>query len=386
MHFSFGRNILYIFFIFFILFVFLFATPDLSKVEANKPFNPFLAGNSIGEPAIELGSVVVEKEDLTIDLRELANFQRSQIIEFTSEYSPRLAFVEAVYKIRNDKEPQNITLTFFGDLMTFKPNTKSGIWLNGQEIKIDEFDSNEKDLPINWGIPNFTPSINGSWRIPYRPLIKSSTIKFKLEVPTGSHSLKVCYFAQPSTYLQGEETIPWQFVYVLSPARDWVGFSNLDTTIYIPKGWRFSSNVKLTAEGEKIKGAWQALPSNSLSLTVQVPSPEFFKLGPFAWLIGLILCLTVGKIMGKTLKLYNRNLLLAMPVSVILGIVWVLLIFLLMTHDQNQLKLLVGEAQIARPNNSFVKIASLPFAFTIGVALTQVTAFFSHRNVVESKS
>ncbi|MBI4853982.1 MAG: hypothetical protein HY819_19465 [Acidobacteria bacterium] len=374
------------FVIFFIFFIFLFAIFSLDTTQASRPFNPFLAGNSIGEPTIDLGSVVVEGETLNIDLRELVNFKRSQMIEFTSEYSPRLAFIETLYKIRNDKAPQNITLTFFGDIMSFTPNTKSGVWLNDQAVVMENFDPTEKDLPINWGIPNFTPSVNGNWRIPYRPLIKSPIVKFNLEVPTGTHTLKVAYFAQPSTYLQGEETIPWQFVYVLTPARDWVGFSNLDTTIYIPKGWQFSSNVKLTAEGEMLKGSWQSLPANSLSLTIQIPSPNFFKLGILAWLIGLALCLSLGNLTGKLLRRYKKSLVLAMPISFILGIIWVLLVFFLVSYDQNHLKFLVGENQLARPNNSFVKIASLPFAFTLGVALTQITAFFSHRNIVENKS
>lgn len=383
--FRFKKKFLFIPFVFLIFLSALLSFP-LKEVNASKPFNPFLAGNSIGEPMIDLGSVIVEKETLTIDLRELANFERSKMIEFTSEFSPRLAFIETLYKIRNDKESQNITLTFFGDAMSFMPNTKSGVWLNDTLVNLENFDTAEKDLPINWGIPNFTPSVNGNWRIPYRPLLKSPTIKFKVEVPTGNHTLRVAYFAQPSTYLQGEETIPWQFVYVLTPARDWVGFSNLDTKIYIPKGWKFASNIKLTSEGETVKGSWQSLPSSSLSLTVQIPSPSFFKLGILAWVIGLAIALTSGTLLGKLLALYKRSLALAMPVALLSGIVWVLLVFFLMSYDQNQLKLLVGESQLARPNNSFVKIASLPFAFVLGVALTQVAAFFSHRNVVEKKS
>ncbi|KAF0247389.1 MAG: hypothetical protein FD167_3210 [bacterium] len=382
--FRFKKNILLIPFVFFIFLSAIFSI-NPKRVNAARPFNPFLAGNSIGEPMMDLGSVFVEKETLTIDLRELANFQRSQTLEFTSEYSPRLALVQTLYKIRNDKEPQNITLTFFGDIMSFKP-TNTGVWLNEQAINMENFDTTEKELPINWGIPNYTPSVQGSWRIPYRPLIKSPNIEFKVQIPTGSHTLRVSYFAQPSTYLQGEETIPWQFVYVLTPARDWVGFTGLDTTIYIPKGWQYASNIKLTSEGEKIIGAWQSLPSNCLSLTVQIPRPNFFKLGILAWFFGLMLCLSIGILTGKLFRLYKCSLVFAIPISIISGVIWASLIFFLMSYDQNHLRLLVGENQLARPNNSFVKIASLPFAFTIGLALTQIAAFFSHRNIVENKS
>lgn len=376
-----------IFFIFFIFLIFLSASFSSTPVlSANRPFNPFLAGNSIGEPMMDLGSVVVEKETLTIDLRGLANFQRSQMIEFTSEYSPRLALVQAVYKVRNDKEPQNISLTLFGDMMSFKPNTNTGVWLNDQAIDMQAFDSTEKELPISWGIPNYTPSVKGEWRVPYRPLLKTPTLEFKLQIPTGSHTIRICYLAQPSTYLQGEDTMPWQFVYVLTPARDWVGFTGLDATIYIPKGWQFASNLKLNSDAEKIHGTWQSLPSNSLALTVQIPTPSFFKFGILALLFGPIFCLALGNFTGKILKRYGYSLVLAIPISLLAGIIWASLIFFMMSYDQNQLKLLVGENQLARPNNSFVKIASLPFAFTLGIALAQVAAFFSHRNIVETKS
>ncbi len=383
--FRFKKNILLTPFIFFIFSSVIFSiNPKI--VNAARPFNPFLAGNSIGEPMIDLGSVFIEKETLTIDLRGLSSFQRSQMLEFTSEYSPRLALVQTLYKIRNDKESQNITLTFFGDIMSFKPNTNTGVWLDEQAINMEPFNSTEKELPINWGIPNYTPSVQGGWRIPYRPLIKSPNIEFKVQIPKGSHTLRVSYFAQPSTYLQGEETIPWQFVYVLTPARDWVGFTGLDATIYIPKGWQYASNTKLTSEGEKITGTWQSLPANSLSLTVQIPSPSFFKLGIIAWLMGLMLCLSIGILTGKLFRLYKFSLVFAIPISIVSGIIWASLIFFLMSYDQNHLRFLVGENQLARPNNSFVKIASLPFAFAIGLGLTQIAAFFSHRNVVENKS
>lgn len=373
----------FLFIIFFFVSILLILNPTANC--ANRPFNPFLSGNPIGEPMVSLGSVAIEKEILTVDLRELANFQRNQAIEFLADTSTRLITVETTYKLVNSGSAQNVTFTFFGDESTFKAGTNTGLWLDDQAVAIEFFDSEEKQLPLSWGIPINTPAVEKDWKIPYRPSVKSSSIRFKLEVPSGKHNVKVRYMAQPSTYLLGDQTIPWQFVYMLTPARDWVGFTGLDATIYIPKGWEFNSNLTLNSDGEKITGSWLSLPANALTLTVRTPVPNVFSVSIFAWLLGPGLCLFAGTMIGKLMRRYNKSLALAIPLSILIGVGWSSLIFLSMTYDQNHLKTLVGEHQLCRPNGSFIKIASFPIIMAVGIVLAQVSAFFSHRNVVESK-
>lgn len=372
-------------FVFIFLTVFFASTYSINAANEIRIFNPFLSGNPIGEPIADLSSVVIEKESLTLDLRNLVNFHRNQILEFTSEHSPRLVTIETIYQVRNDKEEQAISLTFFADTMSFSSNN-TGVWLNDQAITDFSFDPTEKDLPINWGIPNNTPSIDGTWLVAYRPQLKSGSIRFNLSIPTGTHKIRVCYLAQPTTYLQGDETIPWQIVYSLTQTRDWVGFKSLDATIYIPKGWQFASNNKLNNEDGKLTATWLTPPSNSLALTVQTPIPRFFKTSFLAWLLSPILCLLLGKLIGKLLYQYKQTLILSIPISISLGAIWALSIYFSMTYDQDHLKFLVGENQLTRPSGSFIKIATLPIAFALGFVLTQATAFFSHRNIVEKKT
>ncbi len=371
-------------FLFIILFFLVLLIPN-PITAANRPFNPFLSGNAIGEPTISLGTVILERETVTVDLRGLANFQRSQAIEFLADTSPRLIVMESTYKVTNKGDSQSVGFTFFGDDSTFKAGTNTGLWIDDQAVPIESFDTEQKQLPLSWGIPINTSAIEKEWKVPYRPSVRSSSIYFKVEVPSGSHLIKVRYLAQPSTYLLGDGSIPWQFVYILTPARDWVGFTGLDATIYIPKGWEFASNVVLNNDGEKLTGSWPTLPTNALSLTVRTPVPNFFPISTFAWLLGPVMCLALGSIVGAFMKRQGRNLALAIPISVFLGVAWASLIFFSMSYDQNHLKALVGENQLCRPNGSFIKIASFPIIMALGIVLAHVSAFFSHRNVVENK-
>ena len=109
------------------------------RLNANYAEKPFHTGRPAGEPK-GLGSVVIERESLTIDLRPLATLQP--------------ATVEATYRLRNDGATCSGELIFVSG-SAVKPEDVR-IQLNGQPIPCTA--ASLPQLPDRWRPPATTPA------------------------------------------------------------------------------------------------------------------------------------------------------------------------------------------------------------------------------------
>ncbi len=192
----------------------------------------------------------IDRETLTLDLRGLA------------DGGP--ALIEATYQVYNTGATLTTDLVF---IVGSQLGEGSGVWLDGQEVPHERDAPHEK--PPSWLPPRTTPGIDGGKPLHYSASGKA--LAFEVTLPTGAHQLRVKYDAKASSYSGNSPSLYWQLGYVLAPARDWGGFSDLQVKVVLPTGWSAASEPTLDRQGDELVGAFQEIPADVLALTVQAP-------------------------------------------------------------------------------------------------------------------
>lgn len=331
--------------------------------------NPVKEGSAIGEPSGDLKSIRIEREQLTLDLRPLA------------QGSP--AVIEAIYKVRNEGEGRTIELIFVANAMTADGG---GVWLDEQAVASQSAEA--KALPESWQPPKTTPSIEGDTPLSYHA-DKKGAITFRLALTPGQHVIRVRYQAQATAHSTSKSpNVYWQLGYVLSPARQWAGFGGLDAKVLLPAGWKAASAPAMKREGDSLTGTWNELPADAIALTVQSPpasSALYTVLKGLVFIFGLMVCLALGWFMGGWLGRRRRTSAWALPLSLISAFVWALAFFLSYVATLNAIKEKAG-SQVAWTygyGDIFIAMFYLFLMVPLGLVLTQVVAFLAARRAAK---
>lgn len=252
----------------------------LANMAARRP--EARAGEEVREPFGLFESVHIEREALLVDLRPLADL--------------RPAVVEATYRVRNDGEARAVELVFVADGLSTggaeggwvwrdsawvrdpraTPTAEPGVWLDGQKVE-GARDEASTELPEDFRPPSETPSLYESEEdLPYETNSRG-TIVFRVTLAPGRHTFVVRYAARPSAFSDTlSHEINWQLGYVLAPAKRWESFGGLDAKVLLPEGWRAASEPALRREGDALVNSWDALPADSLAITLKTSERTTF--------------------------------------------------------------------------------------------------------------
>ncbi len=240
-------------------------------------------GDPVGEPR-GLRQVAIVREELAIDLRPLAAAQPVR--------------VEATYRLYNNGPPRRLDLVFVSgapDVSEFE------VRLGGRVLESREVPREQVGRPESWKQPESVRGIEGK---PVYLMYENSSplVAFTVDLPSGASTLTARYRARAAGTDERSVAATWVFAYVLSPAREWGSFGDLEVTAYLPDGWQHASATPLEREGDVLRGRFTGLPADSLAVAVRAPvGPEFqwaiyrsvglFALavvagGAFCWLAG----------------------------------------------------------------------------------------------------
>lgn len=237
---------------------------------------PSRRGQTGAEPT-GLEQIFILRESLNIDLRRL---------EEARSDDGQLILVEAVYELENRGEERRLELVFaFGS--AFKDFR---VWLDDQPVGSRPV--RLKEQPRSWDMPATTPWLDGR-QLGYAGSSSASygghdSQSFNPVVPPGRHRLRAGYSVTPSRYASSPIWY-WQFAYILAPAREWGGFGGLDVTVSAPRGWTVVTEPKLTPEGVDLKGRFDQLPADVLTLTARAPVPVYYDLANYFFLLLFLL-------------------------------------------------------------------------------------------------
>jgi hypothetical protein len=273
----------------------------LVPAQAQANIGPRWWGDRVAEP-IGLGSVAIAHEQLTIDLRPLAQVEPAR--------------VEVVYQLSNGGAPKKLDLLFISGAAAV---SEFQVRLGDQLLKSTPLSMEErfqfvKEEPKEWKTPTTLPGISGKETyIHQRSLFEEGgPVAFSVTLPSGASTLRVCY----RTRAAGADeyyypTTTWQFPYILAPARAWASFGGLDVTVYLPAGWQSASEPALEREGDTLRGSFSSLPADVLSVAARVPvGPEFER--TIHWYTGLYVLAVLGGggvcwLAGRTLGRYRAR-------------------------------------------------------------------------------
>jgi hypothetical protein len=352
------------------------------------------AGEEVREPFGPFKSVHIEREALLIDLRPLADL--------------RPAVVEATYRVRNDGEARAVEMVFVADGLgaegaeggwvwrgaawvrdpRAKPAAESGVWLDGQKVE-GARNETSTELPEDFRPPSETPSLYESEEdLPYKTN-SGGTIVFRVTLAPGPHTFVVRYAARPSAFSDTlSHEINWQLGYVLAPARRWESFGGLDAKVLLPEGWRAASEPAMRREGDALINSWDALPADSLAITLKTSERTAFdpdRLWLTLIILGLLLTLASGFVGWKAGGWLGRRGRTS---------AWALLLSPVAACALTALAYAAGRLLASPPapeQNSFNEVGDYSFIITfllmvLSVALhfiiTQLLAFVSRRRLV----
>jgi hypothetical protein len=296
-----------------------------AAADAAPPWSP---GDAVGEPTGAVAQVAITQEDLSFDLRPLAD--------------AKPVSVKAVYQLRNDGPAVNVTLDFLADGAL----EASGVYtvaLDGGAVAADETTLPADQVPAAWLPPTITPSLGGQGPFDYpteATCLGSDThnsscsipiCQFTLAIPTGGHTLAVSYQVQPTSYYGAGSRIVWQLGYILAPARQWESFGDLALTVTVPNGWLVATNPSLTRSGDTLFRDFPSLPGNDVAISAEYPrSSGSVPLGP--WLVSywrVILALLLGTVLVVVLiaRLRPNRWDVALSPAIPTGCAWGLVAF-----------------------------------------------------------
>jgi hypothetical protein len=264
------------------------------------------AGAMVGEPTGGLRDVVIERETLRFDLRPLA--------------AGKPVLVEAAYRVRNEGAARTLDLLFVADGLA---RGAAVVTVDGRPVASRP--GTAAALPPSWRPPATTPAFDSAGAtLPYQSR-RQGTLSFRVQLPAGHHEIRVRYPADASAYSVNELTPVWQLGYVLAPARHWGGFGGIDVRLEVPRGWRMKTEPGLRREGDALVGAWNGLPADAISISVQKPPPAA---SPWYLLWGLLTAAGLAAIgwiawrLGAALGRRGKSGWWALPASAALSLAW----------------------------------------------------------------
>lgn len=256
-------------------------------VPARGNLGPLRKMPEIGEP-VGIKNIAITNEELTIDLRPIGNRE--------------LARVDVVYKLHNSGLSQTQKLLFYSG-SKLKNLT---IQFDGAVIPnaVEEVD----DIPPHWKGPYQSPCLYSLNSLGISTEL-ASPASCEVTIPPGHHTLQVRFETATATNPRRVPTPYHQFLYVLSPARDWDGFGGIDVTIYLPRGWKTAVEPEMTRDGDTLRGKFATLPADAITLTTAEPAPAAYRIIvngfnvtlTIVGLGGLWLCWRKGRLMGQRL-------------------------------------------------------------------------------------
>ncbi|HJZ93876.1 MAG TPA: hypothetical protein VKE40_23585 [Gemmataceae bacterium] len=348
----------------------LLALPATGRANVGPPYS----GGQLTADPVGIKDVAIEREELTINLRPLAEVGRAR--------------VEAVYHLNNAGAERKLDLLFASgsaDVAEFR------VMFDDRPVPSSRAPS--ATLPESWKAPKATPALDGDSPLQY-PLYHAravTPVAFAVVVPEGRHTLKVTYAADAGTHLDGYPTVYRQFAYVLAPARSWAGFGGLDVTVHVPDGWRAAATPELTRDGDTLSGHFSDVPADSIALTIQAPAgPAYWPvvcgtLGLFGLAIlgGAFVCWRAGRAKGRALA-RSPDAGHAWPRSVVVGLAWGVVVLgtgLLATFAPDWI-LPSGHAShygYGQPLAMIGEVLLAVILVPIGIAIAQLTAVVVRR-------
>lgn len=340
-----------------------------ARANMAEPYTgPARAGHAAGEPSGGLREVFIEREQLRIDLRPLADDEPAR--------------VEAVYRVRNDGAARALELVFVAAALAAGEH---GVWVDGRPVASTPGAAGP--LPPSWRVPGATPALDSEGPLAYE-VRGEGTLSFRVTLAPGRHEIRVRYPATASVYVDEHRiTAAQQLAYVLAPARDWAGFGGVDVRVELPRGWRAASAPALRREGNALVGSWDRVPADALALTVRPrdPRPAPYWTG---WLVlsalGLYLLWRAGRWLGADLGRRGRGAGRALLLGVPLSLVWSLAVTLGLAIVPDMVRKAAGP----HSNSSygyghiFFGVLLFPALLLVGTAAVQAAAVLARRRAL----
>jgi hypothetical protein len=281
----------------------LLAWPALARANISAPWQE---GMPVAEPGGDLGQLEVIREELTMDLRPLAQ---------AADRVP----VRVRYEVRNRGPALTTALVFV------TPGIASGeVLLDGQALQGTELRTEK--LPGAWQSAQ-TPDIEGgSLRYELHELSSDARVLgFSLALAErAQHVIEVRYELMPGWIDTGDMYLSHQIAYLLAPARQWGNFGTLDVRVQVPDGWEAAALPALQRRGDVLVGQFQGVPADFLGVTVRRPAEH--RWGWLLLLLGVVAGVVLGPMLARRLGRRSaawgggRALLVGLGASVLAGV------------------------------------------------------------------
>lgn len=224
--------------------------PLVALADAASPWTP---GDAIGEPTGAVAHVAITHEDLSFDLRPLADVGPVQ--------------VHMTYFVRNDAESTSAQLVFLADHAITNTSTFA---VTFDDAPVAATATTLTVLPDAWKPPTRTPAIDGVSSIPYFTT-PGTAFRFTVLISPGPHRLSVAYAVQPGRMAVPQMTTTWQVAYILAPARQWASFGDLSIQAQLPAGWRARAIPAMDRTQDTLQGHFVGVPADSMVISASFP-------------------------------------------------------------------------------------------------------------------
>jgi hypothetical protein len=209
-----------------------------------------------------LRNVRIVSEQLTIDLR---GCDGSEMGENEFRVRQPVGRVEAIYTLGNAGSAHEVWLVFASGLKIEESGLQ--VTLDDRQVHINHVTRERSD---GRPLPRDTPGFNGGANCPFMTF-DSANFSVRLTLPSGPSTLRVRFRTLIGNDRSTRPACCWQFVYLLSPARDWGGFDKLDVRVLLPAGWEAVTNLDVQPDGDTLSGSFDRLPADALTLTLRMP-------------------------------------------------------------------------------------------------------------------
>lgn len=255
--------------------------PVPALADAASPWRP---GDPVGVPSGAVQDVYIEHEDLSMDLSGL---------NISNANDNAMASILATYTLRNDGSAKGIDLVF----------VTASSSVRGVEVVVDGVATPATvgplgTVPPSWNPPSVTPDPQGGSDLPYR-VNDVAGLAFHIELGAGRHTMMTRYQAGAmvnSGLATDADPVSWSIAFVLSPARQWKGFGDLDVSVRVPSGWPAAARPSLTRQGDLLTGHFSGIPADSVGVSTRMQKPPDWRL--VAWNSGLLGVLLLSAIIG----------------------------------------------------------------------------------------
>lgn len=257
--------------------------------------------------------VFIEHEDLSMDLTGVGARLPS-----IGAADGRMAVVDARYTLRNDGAAKGIDLVFVTASLAVARNQ---VLFDGTLVA--SASGSLGSAPESWMPPHGTPSLDGGPDIDYF-VEKPVAITFHVEMGAGRHTMETRYNAVPAQASSYNVPRSWQLAFILSPARQWGGFGDLNVSVRVPTGWDAAVRPGLTRAGDVLTGHFHGIPSDAIAITTRLPNPTDWS--NTGWVAGSVFVLAsavaIGWLLGSRISWFALLLspLFAIPLAVVVAI------------------------------------------------------------------